>query len=59
MLYGSICWMACPNLLMKSRINSSICLRMVYKELMFLFFHTKQRYCDMNAAHSSLNKFIE
>ena len=59
MLYDSICWTACPNLLVKSRIDSSSCLRMVFKELMFLFYRTEQRYCDMNAAHSSLNGFIE
>ena len=59
MLYDSICWMACLNLLVKSRIDSSSYLRMVCKELMFLFFHNEQRYYNMNAAHSSLNKFIE
>ena len=31
----------------------------VCRELMFLFCHTEQRYCDMNVAHSSLNKFME
>ena len=59
MLYDSICWTACPNLLVKSWIDSSSCLRMVCKELMFLFFRTKQRYYDMNAAHRSYNEFIE
>ena len=59
MLYDSICCMACLNLPAKSRIDSSSCLRMVCKELMFLFCRTEQRYCDMNAAHSSLNKFIK
>ena len=56
MLYDSICWTACPNLLVKSRIDS---LRMVCKELMFLFCSIEHRYCDMNAAYSSLNEFIE
>ena len=37
MLYDSICWKACPNLLVKSRIDSSSFLRIVYKELMFSF----------------------
>ena len=59
MLYDSIFWMACPNLLVKSRMVSSSCLRMVCKELMFLICHTEQRYYDMNAAHSSSNEFIE
>ena len=58
MLYF-ICWMACPNLLVKSRIDSLSCLRIVCKELMFLFCRTEQRYYDTNAAHSSLNEFIE
>ena len=59
MLYDSICWTAYPNLFVKSQIDSSSCLRMICKELMFLFYRTEQRYCDMNAAHSSLNEFIE
>ena len=59
MLYDSIYWMACPNVLVKSRIDSSSCLRIVCKELMFLFCRIEQRYCDMNAAHSSLNEFIK
>ena len=59
MLYDSICWTAFPNLIVKSRIDSSSCLRIVYKELMFLFCLTEQRYCDTNAPHSSLNEFIE
>ena len=59
MLYDSICWMACLNLFVKSRIDSSSCLRMVCKELMFLFYRTEQRYYDMNATHSSLSEFIE
>ena len=59
MIYDFICWMACPNIIVKSRIDSSSCLRIVCKRLMFLFCSTEQRYCDTNAAHSSLNKFIE
>ena len=59
MLYDSICWTANPNLLVNSRVDSSSCLRMVCKELMFLFCRTEQRYCDMNATHSSLNEFID
>ena len=59
MLYDSICWMAYPNLLVKSQIDSSSYLRTICKELMFLFCGTKERYCDMNATHSSLNEFIE
>ena len=42
MLYNSICWTACPNLLVKSQIDSSSCLRIVCKELMFLFCHTNK-----------------
>ena len=59
MLCDSICWTACPNLLVKSQIDYSSCLRMVCKELMFLFCRTEQRSYDMNVAHSSLNEFIE
>ena len=59
MLYDSICWTACSNLLVKSQIGSSSCLRIVYKELTFLFCYTEQRYYDTNVAHSSLNEFIE
>ena len=53
MLYDSICWTAFPNLLVKSQIDSSSCLKMVCKELVFLFCRTEQRYCYMDAAHSS------
>ena len=59
MLYNSIFWTACLNLLVKSRIDFSSYLRIVCKELMFLFFCTEQRYYEMNVAHSSLNEFIE
>ena len=59
MLYDSICWTACSNCLVKSRIDSSSFLRIVCKELMFLFCGTEQRYYDANVAHSSWNEFIE
>ena len=59
MLYDYIYWMAFPNLLVKSRIDSLSCLRIVYKELIFLFICTEQRYYDTNVACSSLNAFIE
>ena len=58
LLYNSIYWMAWPNLLVMSQIVSSSCLRIVYKELIFLFFHIEQRYYDTNATHSSLNEFL-
>ena len=44
MLYASICWTACPNLLVKSRIYSSSCLKMVCSELMFPFCWTEHKY---------------
>ena len=53
------CWTACPNLQVKSRIDSSSCLRMAWSELMFPFCRTKHKYWEMNAAHSSLNEFID
>ena len=59
MLYDSICSTTYPNLLTKSRIVSSSYLRIVFKELMFLFCRIEQRYYDMNVTHSSLNEFIE
>ena len=58
LLYDSICWTACPNLLLKSRIDSSYCLRFFCKELMFLVCRTEQRYCDANIANSSLNGLL-
>ena len=51
MLYDSICWTTYPNLIVKSQIDSSSCLRIVFKELMFLFCLTEQRYCDTNSPH--------
>ena len=58
MLYDSIYWTTCLNLLVKSRIKSPSCWRIVCKELVFLFGFTEQNY-DTNAAHSSLNEFID
>ena len=57
-LYESICWKAPPNLLVKSRMDSSSCLKMVCKELMFPFCQTAHRYWETNAAHNSLNELI-
>ena len=59
MLYASICWTACPNLLVKSRIDSSSRLRMVCSELMFPFYLTEHKYWEMKAAHISLNEFMD
>ena len=59
MLYDSICWTACPNLIVKSRIDSSSYLRIVCKELMYLFCLIEEGYYDTNDPHSSLNSFIE
>ena len=59
LLYESICWTAPPNLLMKSRMDSSSRLRMVCRELMFPFYRTEDRYWEINAAHSSLNVLID
>ena len=59
MQYDSIYETACLNLLVKSRIDTSFCLRIVCKELMFFFCHIEQRYYDMNVSHSSLKEFIE
>ena len=59
MLYALICWTACPNLLVKSRIDSSSRLRMVCSELMFPFFRTEHKYWETKAAHNSLNEFMD
>ena len=59
MLYDSIYWMACSNLIVKSRIDFSSCLRIVCKVLMFIFYLTEQRYYDTNSLHSSLNESIK
>ena len=37
MLYASICWTTCPNLLVKSHIDSSSHLKMVCSEVMLPF----------------------
>ena len=59
MLYVSICWIACPNLLVKSRIDSSSLLRMVSSELMFPFCWTEHKYWETKAAHNSPNEFMD
>ena len=59
MLYASICWTACPNLLVKSRIDSSSRLNMVCSELMFPFCRTEHQYWETNAAHNSLNELMD
>ena len=60
-LYESICWTPPPplNLLVKSRMDSSSRLKMVYRELMFPFYRTEHRYWETNAAHNSLNELID
>ena len=58
-LYSSICWTTYPNLLMKSRIDSSSCLKRVCNELMFPFCWTEHKYWETNAAHNSLNKLMD
>ena len=57
-LYVSLCWTAPPNLLVKSWMDASSCLKMVCKELMFPFCRTEHRYWETNAAHNSLNELI-
>ena len=59
MLYASICWTACPNLVVKSRIDSSSSLMMLCNELMFPFFWTEHKYWEMKATHNSLNEFMD
>ena len=58
-LYESICWTTPPNLLVKSRMESSSRLKMVCRELMFPLCRTKHRYWETNAAHNSLNNLID
>ena len=58
-LYESICWTTLPNLLVKSRMDSSSRLKMVCRELMFPFCRTEHRYWKTNAAHNSLNELID
>ena len=43
-LKTSICWTACPNLRVKSRMDSSSRLRMDWRELMFPFCLTEHKY---------------
>ena len=43
-LYTSICWTACPNLRVKSRMDSSSRLRMDWREMMFHFCLTEHKY---------------
>ena len=43
-MYISNCWTACPNLRVKSRMDSSSCLRMDWRELMFPFCLTEHKY---------------
>ena len=59
MLYASICWTTCPNLMVKSRIDPSSRLKMVCSELMFPFFRIEHKYWETNAAHNSLNELID
>ena len=59
MLYALICWTACPNLLVKSEIDSSFRLEMVCSELMLHFFRIEHKYWEMKAAHNSLNEFMD
>ena len=59
MLYASICWTACPNLLDKYRIDSSSRLKMACSELMFSFYRTEHKYWETNATHNSLNEFMD
>ena len=58
-LYASICWTACPNLLVKSRMDSSSRLRIAWRELMFPFFLTEHKYWETKAAHSLPNVLID
>ena len=59
MLYASICWTACPNLMAKSRIDSSSRLKRVCSELMFPFCRIEHKYWKTNAAHNSLNELMD
>ena len=54
-----ICWTTPPNLLVKSRMDSSSRLKMVCRELMFPFCRTEHRCWETNAAHNSLNELID
>ena len=56
-LYTSICWTACPNLRVKSRMDSSSRLRIDWRELMFPFCLIEHKYWETKAAHRSPNVF--
>ena len=43
-LYVSICWTACPNLQVKSRMDSLSRLKMDWSKLVFPFCRTEHRY---------------
>ena len=58
-LYESICWTTPPNLLVKSRMDSSSRLKIICRELMFPFCQIKHRYWETNTAHNSLNELID
>ena len=59
MLYASICWTACLNLLVKSWIYSSSRLKMVCSELMFPFWRTEHKYWETKVAHNLLSEFMD
>ena len=58
-LYTSICWTACPNLRVKSRMDSSSRLRIALRELMFPFCLIEHKYWETKAAHSPSNVFMD
>ena len=58
-VYTSICWTACPNLCVKSRMDSSSRLRIAWRELMFPFCLTEHKYWETKAAHKSPNVFMD
>ena len=58
-LYTSICWTACPNLRVKSRMDSSSRLRIAWREIMFPFCLTEHKYWETKAAHSLSNVFMD
>ena len=58
-LYTSICWAACPNLRVKSQMDSSSRLRIALRELMLPFCLTEHKYRETKAAHSSPNVFMD
>ena len=58
-LYTSICWTACPNLRVKSWMDSSSRLRIAWRELMFPFCLTEHKYWETKVTHSSSNVFMD